>query len=338
MGRYPVGRHPQRRPTLRRSVLCTLVGLFTSAPRLVMGQNTARVRRIGLLSAGTPGSPEARWQQMARLRELGWLEGQNLHVERRFASGRLDDLGPLAEELVQARVELIVTNGPNPTLAAMRATTTVPIVFMVASDPVGSGLVGSLARPGGNVTGFSASSAELNAKLLSLMKELVPGLQRIGTLVVSGNPQFQQGRSDLERSCRSAGIEPLFVDIAAASEIEAAIERMVQRRVQMLMLINDAFIIEHHIRIIAAALKRGLPTAGNSFAADGAVLTYSYSSAESASKWANYADRILRGTKPADLPVEQATRFELVINFKSAQALRLTVPSSLLLQADKVIR
>ncbi len=338
MGPDRVRRHLRCRPTQRRSVLCTLVGLFAGAPRLAMGQGTARVRRIGLLSAGTASTPEARWKEMARLRELGWVEGQNLHVERRYAKGRLDDLWPLAEELVQARVELIVTNGPNPTRAAMRATTSLPIVFMVASDPVGSGLVGSLARPGGNVTGFSASSSELTAKLLSLMKELLPGLQRIGTLVVAGNPQFQGVQSDLVRISRSAGIEPIFVGIAAAAEVEAAIEKMLQQRVQMLLLVNDAFIIEHRVRIIGAALKRGLPTAANSFASDGAVLTYSYSSADDEVKWANYVDRILRGTKPADLPVEQATRFELVINLKSAQALRLTPPPSLLLQADEVIR
>ena len=154
------------------------------------------------------------------MRELGWVEGQNLQIERRFASS-LEGLKPLAEELVRAKVEVIVADGPNPTLAAMRATTSIPIVFSVASEPVLSGLVASLARPGGNVTGFSVTSPELDAKLLSLLKELVPTLRRLGMLEALGNPQFRLLREPFERSCRSLGIEPVYVDISAQARSTA---------------------------------------------------------------------------------------------------------------------
>jgi len=326
--------HSEDRSTLRRRVLCFLVGLFNVAPRIALGQGSVRVRRIGVLVAGSPSADDA----MTPLAELGWLEGRNLHVERRYANGRLDALLPLAEELVRANIEVMVTNGPNPTRAAMRATNTIPIVFMIASDPVGSGLVASLARPGGNVTGFSASSSEITAKLLSLLKEVLPSLRRISMLVVSGNPQFGRTRSDLERICQAAGIEALFMEVGAVGENDNAVAQMALQNVQALLLVPDAFIIEHRVRIINAALKRGLPTTGPDFASDGALVTYTSSRVEAGRRWANYVDRILRGAMPAALPVEQATLFELVINLKTARALGLTVSQSLLLQADDVIR
>jgi len=324
----------------RREFSRLLVGLLVAAPRIAIAQSSTVVRRIGQLDVGAPDTPELMSKRAAPLQELGWVEGQNLHVERRYAKS-LDELNPLAEELVRAKVEIIVADGPNPTRAAMRATTTIPIVFRVASDPVISGLVASLARPGGNVTGFSGSSPELDAKLLSLLKEMLPTLQRIGMLETSGNPQFRLLRARFEQSCRSLGIEPVFVEISAATEIDAAIARLAGQRVQALALRDDSFAAAHGFEIIGAALKRGLPTTTNRprFVREaGALASYSFAESEPDRRTAYYVDRILRGAKPADLPVEQPTQFQLVINLKTAQTLGLTVPKALLLRADEVAK
>jgi putative ABC transport system substrate-binding protein len=333
--------HSQDYRTSRRKFSCLLIGLFVVAPRIAIAQGSAVVRRIGLLEPGSVDTPEAMRERMAPLRELGWVEGQNLRVERRYANGRLEALQPLAEELVRAKVEVIVANGPNPTLAAMRATTTIPIVFRVASDPVLSGLVASLARPGGNVTGFSTAAPEVGAKLLSLLKELLPTAQRIGMLETAGNPQFLLLRGQFEHSCRSLGLEPVFVEISNAGEIDNAIARLAQQRIQALVLRSDSFSGTHGFAIIGAALKRGLPTITvmTDFVREaGALASYSATLAERERRAAYYVDRILRGAKPADLPVEQPTQFKLVINLKTARTLGLSVPQALLLRADEVIK
>jgi putative ABC transport system substrate-binding protein len=277
------------------------------------------------------------WQALSK---LGWIEGRNLHVERRNANGRIDALQALADELVRAKVEVIVANGPNPTLAAMRATTTIPIVFL-ASDPVGVGLVASFARPGGNVTGIAVSSPELDAKNLSMLKELLPAVRRVGMLETSGNPQFRLVRPRFQKACQSLGLEPISLEIAAAVEIEGAIGRLANQRVQALVLVSDSFSIKYGSQIISAAMKRGLPTMADQsdFArVNGALASYDSSASEVDRRWASYVDRILRGAKPADLPVEQPTHFDLVINLKTARALGLTIPQSLLLRANEVIQ
>jgi putative ABC transport system substrate-binding protein len=332
--------HSQDYRTSRRRFSCLLVGLFVAAPRIAKAQGSTVVRRIGYLGVGAPDTPEEIWRQATPLRELGWVEGQNLQVERRYAHS-LEGLKPVAEELARAKVEVIVANGPNPTLAAMRATTTIPIVFRVASDAVLSGLVASLARPGGNVTGFSVTGPEIDAKLLSLLKELLPTLQRIGMLETSGNPQFHLLRGQFEHSCRLLGLEPVFVEISSAGEIDGAIAQLIRQRIHALVLRNDSFAITHGFEIIGAALKRGLPTicvSPNFVRESGALASYSSTQAEADRRAAHYVDRILRGAKPADLPVEQPTQFELLINLKTARALGLTISQSVLLRADEVIR
>jgi len=307
-------------------------------PHIAVAQ-ASKVRRIGFLEARAPDATEE-LRRAQPLRELGWVEGQNLLVERRYANRRLEQLEPLAEELVRSKVEVIVANGPNPTLAAMHATRTIPIVFRVASDPVLSGLVASLARPGGNVTGFSGATPEVDAKLLSLLKELLPTYRRVGMLETSGNPQFRLLRAQYEQSCRSLGLEPIFAEVSAAGEIDGAIARLAKQRIQVLMLRDDSFVAAHGLEIIGAALKRGLPTMSYTITSvrdAGALASYSPTDAEADRRAAYYIDRILRGAKPADLPVEQPTQFELAINLKTAKALGLTIPQSLLTRADEVI-
>jgi len=315
-----------------------LVGLFIAAPRIAITQVSPAVRRIGFLYATAPLTPEQVLEAAAPLRELGWVEGRNLHVERRYANGQLEALVPLAEELVRANVEVIVAEGPNPTRAAMRATTTIPIVGG-AGDVLLSGIAGSFAAPSGNVTGVSLYFPEVVAKIFSLLREVLPTVQRVGMLEVSGNPQYRLMRDWLARTSRSSGIELIYVQVAEARDIDEAIAQMARQRVQALMFLADSFGIAHRVEIINAALKRGLPTLTSSrFAQDGALITYSYSYGELDRLFAYYVDRILRGARPADLPVQQPMRFTLMINLKTARTVNLTIPASLLLQADEVIR
>ena len=320
----------------RRSFCLTLATVLV-APSIASAQGATRVRRIGFLAATAP--PQTPWDWPA-LRELGWVEGVNLQVERRYANGRLEALSALAEDLVRAKVELIVTAGPNPTRAAMRATTTIPIVFH-STDPVGRGLVASLARPNGNVTGFSADAQGLVGKLLSLLKELLPAIQRVGRLETSSNPQFRLDRPEFEDACRSLGLELVIVEIDAANEIDDAMERLARRRVQALIVSADSLSLRYASEIVGAAMKRRLPILAdqpNFVQENGALASYSVSDAELERRWASYIDRILRGAKPAELPVEQPTQFTLIINLKTAKALGLTIPQSLLVRADEVIQ
>lgn len=323
----------------RRSFCIALAGALVT-PGSAIAQPSSAVRRIGRLELGTPWTTEDTLEQAAPLRALGWIEGQNLHVERRYASSP-DLLKPLADELVQAKVEVIVTGGAEATRAAMRATTSIPIVFRAASDPMLDGLVASLAHPGGNVTGFSVVAPEAQAKMLSLMAELLPGLRRVGALEVLGNPQFRLFRGEFEQACKSLGLEPVFYEISAAGEVGSAIEQLVRQHAQALVLRPDSFINEHKVQIVTAAMKYQLPTMASAedFVLDaGALASYGSTVTESDRRAASFVDRILRGAKPADLPVEQPTEFEIVINLNTARALGVTVPKSMLLRASKVIQ
>ena len=274
------------------------------------------------------------------MRALGWVEGRNLLIERRYAE-RSELLGPLAQELVRLKVEIIVAWGTDAVLAAKNATTTIPIVIGSAGDPVGSGLVASLARPGGNVTGFSIVFPELEAKRLALLRELLPGLQRVGLLEDSTYPIDRAMRTGFEQACRSLGLEPIIIEIATAGELEKAIEEIARRRAQALVVRNNPLNYDNRVALMSAALKYKLPT----IAAEprwpleaGALAYFGVSDAEGKERYAAFIDRILRGAKPADLPIEQPTKFELGFNLKTAKALGITVPQTLLLRADQVIQ
>jgi ABC-type uncharacterized transport system substrate-binding protein len=342
MAHGPALIHSQDLPPTRRRFSVLLVSLLVAAPCIAVAQHQTIVRRIGRLETGTPYTPEEMWIQAAPLRDLGWIEGQNLHVERRYGNESLPgELERLAQELVRAKVEVIVTGGTPATLAAMRATSTIPIVFRQAGDPVLTGLVTSLARPGGNVTGFSWQGPEVLAKYLSLVKELLPGVRDIGVLEPSTNAYLRAERTQFENLCRSLGIKPIFVDTAAIGEIDGAIAQLARQHLQALVLRTEDFVIDHQFEIVAAATKYGLPTLAERPAIvreAGALASYFSTPAESDRRAAYFIDRILHGTRPSDLPVEQPTQFELVINLKTARALGITIPPSLLLRADEVIR
>ena len=209
-----------------------------------------------------------------------------------------------------------------------------------AGDPVRAGLVASLARPGGNITGFSIVGPEIDAKRLALLRELLPGLQRVGVLENSTNPYCRAVRKEFEQACRSLGLQPIIIEVAAAGELENAIAELARRRAQALFVQRDGLFFENRVPLMSAALRYALPTlaADKEMLEAGALVSYAPNDAEQNQRYAAFVDRILRGAKPADLPIEQPTKFELVINLKAAKALGITVPQSLLLRADEVIQ
>ena len=323
----------------RRTFIGAVAAGIITAPLAAYAQTATTVRRIGVLSLEERPTP-ARIQQMyAPLSELGWTEGKNLLIERRYANGRAELLQPFAEELVRLNVEIIVTTGTDATLAAKNATTSIPIVIYSAGDPVRAGLVASLARPGGNITGFSIVSLELDAKRLSLLRELLPGLQRIGVLENANNPFWRATRKEFDQVCRSLGLQPITIEVATAGELENAIAELARRRAQALYVRADSLFHVNRVPIVSAASRYALPilAANKLMLEPGALVVYATSEAERDRRNAAFVDRILRGAKPADLPIEQPTKFELGINLKTAKTLGLTIPQSLLLGADQVI-
>jgi ABC-type uncharacterized transport system substrate-binding protein len=321
----------------RRTFIRAVTAAMIAAPLAASAQTGTTVRRIGYLAVGLSDTPAEAELQAAPLRALGWVEFRNLLIERRYAE-RSENLGPLAQELVRLKVEIIVAWGTDAVLAAKNATATIPIVIGSAGDPVGSGLAASLARPGGNITGFSIVGKEVDAKRLALLRELLPGLQRVGRLEDSTYPVFRATRTDFEQACRSLGMEPITIEIAAADELENAIAE-IARRAQALVA-GFGLGSPELPTLMRATLKYQLPTIGPDKAAleAGALAYFGNSDAEFKERNAAFIDRILRGAKPADIPIEQPTKFELGINLKTAKALGITVPQSLLLRADNVIQ
>jgi putative ABC transport system substrate-binding protein len=273
------------------------------------------------------------------LRQFGWIENQNLHIERRYDNGHPEALPSLAAELLRARVELIVTRSTPASLAAKAATTTIPIIFS-AGDPVRSGLVASLARPGGNLCGYSSIASEADAKSLSLLKQLLPGLQRVAFLWEQENPVFRSHREAVENACRSAGVQAIFAEYGQPVELKGAIQSAARRGAQALLVNNGYFSWDHRFELFSEATRLSLPTIANNGAMardPGALLAYAPVALEGLRVLVEYVDRVLRGARPAELPVREPTQFELVINLKTARALQLTVPNALLLQATDVI-
>jgi len=319
-----------------RALTCALL---LTAPVAAGAQKTTTVRRIGYLGSGGPDTPGDIEQQYASLRKLGWIEGRNLLVERRYANGRIELLPTLAEELIRLKVELIVTSGTPATLAAKGATKTIPIVFWSAGDPVGSGLVASFAKPGGNVTGYTIAAPEINSKRLQVLRELLPSVQRVGVLENSTNPYYRQARVDLEQAARSLGMQLIFIEVGAASQLPSAVAEVSRRGGQALLVPPDDLFYENRVELMQAALKHSLPTTASRLYVRemGGLISYAPTEAEHDARAAAFIDRILRGAKPADLPVEQPSKFVLIINLKTAKTLGITIPQSLLSRADEVI-
>jgi putative ABC transport system substrate-binding protein len=324
----------------RRAFIRALASGPLLAPLAATAQTTASVRRIGWLAVGDPPPPHVIEQRYPPLKALGWIEGKNLIVEQRYANNSAERLRVLADELVRLDVELIVTQGTAATLAAKNATTTIPIVMYSAGDPVGAGLVASLAKPGGNVTGYALLSPESDAKRLSLLRELLPATQRVGELVNSTSPYQALARARVEQAYRTLGMQPIFVEVARASEIDDAVADVARQRAQALHVPNDDLFFNNLGTVMRAASKHALPTVvdRSEFLEAGGLLSYGFSLVELRRRGAAFIDKVLRGANPAALPVEQPTQFEIGINLKTAQTLGITVPQSLLVRADVVIR
>lgn len=303
----------------------------------VGAQPAKGIRRIGILSPSVPLSPAEAREMLGPTRELGWVEGQNLIVERR--TGELKALGPLAQELIGLNVELIVTEGTSATIAAKNATTSIPIVMYSAGDPVRSGLVASLARPGGNVTGYSIIGPELDAKRAEILRELLPTAQRVAILINPDNPYSEIVREERERVYGSTGLQPIIVAAARTSELENAVADAARRRAQALVIINDNLFWSNRVLLMRAALVHQLPTVvGESgYVESGGLLSLATDDTEQYRILGYFVDRILRGAKPADLPVQQPSRLLLSVNLKTATTLGIKIPQSVLLRADQVI-
>jgi putative tryptophan/tyrosine transport system substrate-binding protein len=325
----------------RRAFAGVLAACLLAARLSVHAQQAARMRRIGVMSAVTP-SDLAQWPAplVEGLRELGWSEGQNLIIERRPANSMPDRLPALAAELVALNVDVIVTMGTPAALAARNATSTIPIVMASIFDPVRAGLVASLARPGGNVTGNSFIEPDLGQKRLQVLKEMLPAATRIGEFNNPSNPALQMLRQGEEEALRRLGMQAIWVDVSRSAGLEAAFTELVSRRAQALVVHSDGLFSSNRVRIMELALAHGLPTMaeGREFVEAGAVLSYAPNLATMIRGAAVFIDKIFKGAAPADLPVQQPTRFELVINLKTAKALGLTIPQSVLLRADELIQ
>jgi putative tryptophan/tyrosine transport system substrate-binding protein len=294
-------------------------------------------RRVGYLDFALERSPLWKvWQ--ASLRDHGWIEGNNLIIDYRSAGGHSERVPPLAVELVALKPDVLVAPGPQIAAALKSATTTIPIVFVAVFDPVAIGLVQSLSRPGGNITGLATSAGDMTGKEVEILRELVPGASKIALLVNPANPMHSFATAEVPNIARSLGVALLIVKATAAEELDAAFASAAAQHADAMIVLGDSLTNKEALRVTALAANHHLPAIYlfRQFA-PGGLIVYGPDFADLLRRAADYVDKILRGTKPADLPVEQPTKFELVINMKTAKALGLTVPPSLLVRADEVI-
>ena len=325
----------------RRKLLGLLIlGLFTPACP-AEAQQAQKIWRIGFLSSGSalPGQPVAAAVR-AGLRDHGWVEGQNIVVEYRFAKGRSDRLLDLAAELVRLKVDVIVAGPTPPAVAARKATGTIPIVMTIAAQPVELGLVASLARPAGNVTGMSWSvNLEIIGKGVELLKEAVPKIQRVAVLANPTNPGNVLAVEDVRAAAHLSGVQIQLLEARGPGDLDGAFAAMARQRAEALLVVADAMLALHRARLIELVAKNRLPSMHGlrEEVEAGGLMSYGPNLAANYRRAAAFVDKILRGAKPADLPVEQPTDYELVINLKTAKALGLTIPPSLLQRADQVI-
>ena len=309
---------------------------------VAQAQPQERLRRIGLLMTSTENDPlnQARIALfLAGLKERGWTENQNFKLELKYAGSNLDDLPMLAADLVRSRVDLIVTGGTEPIQVASKATTIIPIVMTTIGDPVAAGVVESLARPGGNVTGLSLQATELSAKRVELLKEVLPAVTRVAVLWNPNNASLVLKLKEIEAAAKSLKIEVRSLPIREADDIEKMLQPAELDRAATIMTTEDAVQVVHRVRIVGLARQRGIPVASefSIMARAGSLMSYGPSLLDQWARATYYADKILKGAKPADLPVQQPTRFEFLINLKSARALGIAVPPMMLARADEVI-
>jgi putative ABC transport system substrate-binding protein len=327
----------------RRVFIGTLAGGLLAAPFAAEAQQAAKVARIGYLTTNLAANLHLREAFLEGLRDLGYGEGRNVVIEYRSAEGKLERFPALAAELVALKVDVIVAANTRAALAAKQATRTLPIVFSTAVDPVTSGLVTSLARPGGNVTGLSNLAPELVGKCLELLKQAVPGVSRVAVLWQPGGYGERTEKDMLkeaEVAARALGVRLQFVEARGPENFDRAFSDMTRARANALTVLTSVIFVSERRRLVDLAAKNRLPAVypGREFVDAGGLMAYGSDLADLNRRAATYVDKILKGAKPGDLPVEQPTKFELVINLKTAKALGLTIPPSVLGRADEVIQ
>ncbi len=326
----------------RTALVVTLALVILLAPLAAESQPAGKVYRIGILGNVPPTTPEGRiWDALLQgLRELGYVEGQNITIERRFSEGKYERLPDLAADLVRLKVDVIVAPASDPVIAAKHATRTIPIVMMSHPDPVGSGLVASLARPGGNVTGLSTLYPEIVGKHLELLKEILPRASRVAVLWNPTNTVHPLLLGEAKIAARSLRVRLQILEARGPDEFQSAFATMTRERASALLVLSDGMFLLHPTRLAELAAKQRLPAMFGlrEYAEAGGLMAYGASLRDNFRRAATYVDKILKGAKPADLPVEQPTRFELVINLKTAKALGITFPPSILIRAPEVIK
>jgi putative ABC transport system substrate-binding protein len=324
---------------MRRRDFITLLGGAAAWPLAARAQQPTKLPTIGFLGPNTPALDSRRVGAFVqRLRELGWTENRTVAIEYRWAEGRVEHLAEIVAELVRLKVNVIVTSGTPPVVAAKQATSVIPIVFAAVGDPIGTGLVASLARPGGNVTGLSIQATDLAGKRLELLREIVPGLRRLAIVANADASPAMLEMVEVQAMARALGLEVATHEIRRPEDIAPALESL-NGRAEALYVCNDPLVTTNRIRINTLALGMRLPTIYNvrEFVEAGGLMSYGPNFLDLYRRAADFVDKILRGAKPADIPVEQPTKFDLVINLTTAKALALTIPESFLLRADEVI-
>ena len=323
----------------RREFITLLGGAAAAWPLAARAQQAGKVYRVAFFSAGEPIQPKNRSIFVNGLHELGWIEGRNILFEGRYAGNQLDRLPGLAAELVRLDVDVIVAIGTLAPLAAKRATTTIPIVMANAGDPLGTKLVASLARPGGNVTGMSLMAPDLGGKRLELLKELLPRLSRVAVVWNAANPYSALVFEETQRAAKTLGVEVQSLEVRSPDDFDVAFDMASRKHADALVVVEDPLTFNHLKRIAEFCAENRLPALYGlrDFAEAGGLMTYGASLGDLFRRAVGFIDKILRGAKPADLPVQQPTKFEFVINLQTARALGITIPPTLLARADEVI-
>jgi putative ABC transport system substrate-binding protein len=323
----------------RRKFITLLGGATVVWPVAARGQQLAKLPTIGFLGASTPSAMN-QWVAafMQRLRELGWIEGRTVAIEYRWAEGRSSRAAEIAAEFVRLKVDVIVTYSTSSVLAAKQATSVIPIIFAAANDPVGAGLVASLAQPDGNVTGLSVQQTDVAGKRIELLREVIPGLRRLGIMANINNPGAVLEMSEAQVAARTLGLEAITVEIKQAEDIAPSVDAL-KGQAQALYVCTDPLVLTNRARIHTLAIGARLPTIYNSreYIETGGLMSYGPNFPNQWRRTAEIVDKILRGTKPGDIPVEQPTKFDLIINLTTAKVLGLEVPPTLLARADEVI-
>jgi putative tryptophan/tyrosine transport system substrate-binding protein len=325
-----------------RKIFCfALSAMLFALCSFAQAQQPGRVPRIGFLIASTPSAMAPRLDAFQQgLLELGYMEGKNIVIERRHADGKSDHLPALAAELVSLKVDVIVTSGPTATRPAKEATSTIPIVMTFDDDPVGSGFVASLARPGGNITGLATLAPEISGKRLELMKETFPRLRRVAVIGTSNRQGTAQALKEMELAAQAYGVKIQYLDIQNPKDIESAFRAASKGHADAVLVLQTPILNSQRRQIADHALKGRLPAIypASQYVEDGGLMSYGASISDLDRRAATYVDKILKGTKPADIPVEQPMKFEFIINLKAAKQIGLTIPPNVLARADKVIR